>query len=82
MHSDHVESPDAHFSIHIQIELLLVQISVFGQIKFILCLRYFIVPEIFACIRHFLLSCSLNHALLLLKDRLSFGVRQLPDKLR
>ena len=82
MHRDHIQSPDAHLPIHIQIELLFVQIGVFGQIKFILCLRDFVVPEILTrCLRHFLLCGRLNHPLLLLQDRFALSVGQLPDQL-
>ena len=46
VHGDDVERSDAHFPVHIQVQLLLVQISVFSQVKLILVLRDFILSEV------------------------------------
>ena len=67
MHGHNVECTNAHLPRNIQVELLLIQISVFGQIEFILVLIDFIVSEVFT--RCHLLFCGhFNYLLLLLQD--------------
>ena len=78
MHGDNIERSDAHLPVYIQIQLLLVQIGIFSQVKLVLILRDFILSEVLTR-SQFLLRYRLDHSLLLLQDRLSLRVWQLPD---
>ena len=81
VHGDNIERSNAHLPVHIQIQLLLVQIGVFSQVKLVLVLGNFVLSEVLTR-RQLLLGCGFDHSLLLLQDRLSLRVRQLPDQLR
>ena len=74
MHGDNIERSDTHLSVHIQIQLILIQIGVFSQVKLVLVLGNFVLSEVLTR-RQLLLRCGLNHSLLLLKDRLSLRIR-------
>ena len=63
MHSGHIEGANTHFAGDIQIKLILVQISVFADVEFVLI--DFFVTEVLAGGSYHL---CFNHLLLLLKD--------------
>ena len=74
MHGDNIERSDTHLPVHIQIQLILIQIGVFSQVKLVLVLGNFVLSEVLTR-RQLLLRCGLNHSLLLLKDRFSLRIR-------
>lgn len=70
MHGHHVERSYAHFARDIQIQLILIQIGVFSQVKLIvLVLVDFVLSEVLTgATAQLLLSRRLDHPLLLLQD--------------